>query len=109
MSNGHPLRDPAGKCWTVLDRFARGPRTFPFGSAGPVSIDRRICAAVARIPVALPCRDAATTTDFGTASVELHEHLDGDSGLFLHNLQLRPGRSGRLTACLLPILKRLDT
>ena len=72
-------------------------------------IDRRICEAVVKIPVALLCRDAATTTDFGTASVGLHEHLDGDSGLVLHNLQLSSGRFGRLTACLLPILKRLDT
>ena len=54
-------------------------------------------------------RRGATTTDFGTASVGLQEHLDDASGLFLHNPQQRLGRSGRVTACLPPLLKRLHT
>ena len=84
----------------------------PDGQAHEPAAQEVVAQLLAQLPLAADQVEhlhAATTTDFGTASVGLHEHLDGDSGLVLHNLQLSPGRFGRLTACLLPILKRLDT
>ena len=84
----------------------------PDGQAHEPAAQQVVAQLLAQLPLAADQVEhlhAATTTDFGTASVGLHEHLDGDSGLVLHNLQLSSGRFGRLTACLLPILKRLDT